>query len=282
MQPAKPIMISVSMKGNIGVNYYMLLSDEVLADATAYMQFTLADGEIRKVPVSEGVKRVYDSETYYVFTCNVDAKEMTDDIICQFFYDGGSTQEYHSSVQTYANHILSSDYDEASKNLIKAMVNYGAASQLHFGYNTDKLANAELETPDYSGVTIQGFNAVSGQGTDLAKFYSASLILKSETTLRFFFTAPITAIYNGQELEVKERSGLYYVDVVGISAKDLDENVTITINDGTNTADVTFNPMTYCQTVQNDTTGTFDQGMKDLVSALYLYNQAANVYFKEN
>lgn len=70
-------------------------------------------------------------------------------------------------------------------------------------------------------------------------------------------------------------------DVIGISAKALDENVTVTVNDGTNTAEVSFNPMSYGQGVLNDTTGTFGQDMKDLVAALYLYNQAANVYFKE-
>jgi hypothetical protein len=163
-----------------------------------------------------------------------------------------------------------------------AMLNYGAACQRHFGYNTDDLANTGVtETPDYSNVTIEGFNAVAGQGTENARFYSASLLLKSETTLRFFFTGKVTATYNGQTLEVKERSGLYYVDVVGIAAKDLDEDVTITINDGSNTAEVSFNPMSYCQSVLNDTTGAFDQKAKDVVAALYLYNQAANVYFKE-
>lgn len=282
MQPALLRMVSISLKGNIALNYYMLLSDEVLSDSTAYMQFTMADGEIIQIPVSEGVKYEYEGETYYVFSCAVDAKEMTDDVISQFIYAEGSTTEHTYSVQTYAKHILETSTNEKIKVLITAMLNYGAASQTHFGYNTDDLANAELAAPDYSNVTISGFNATPGQGTELAKFYSASLILKSETTLRFFFTAPITATYNGQELEVKQRSGLYYVDVVGISAKDLDEDVTITINDGTNTAEVSFNPMAYCQAVQNDTTGAFDQEMKDLVAALYLYNQAANVYFKES
>ena len=286
MQPAKLVMTSVSLKGNIGINYYMLLSNEVLADSTAYMQFILADGEVIKIPVSEGVKMVHDGETYYVYTCDVDAKEMTDDIISQFFYDGGVSREHTYNVQTYARHILENYDDEATKNLITSMLNYGSASQIHFGYNTDNLANSELEIPDYSGVTISGFNAASGQGTELAKFYSASLILKSETTLRFFFqvdsSTAFTATYNGQALEVRQRSGLYYIDVVGIAAKDLDENVTVTINDGTNTAEVSFNPMSYCQGVQNDTTGAFDQEMKDLVAALYLYNQAANTYFKEN
>ncbi len=283
MQPAKLRMASISLKGNIAINYYMLLSDEVLADETAYMQFTMLDGEILRIPVSQGVEITQDGETYYVFSCAVDAKEMTDDVICQFFYNGGSTDPFTYTVKAYADAVLETSNNEELKALLGAMLDYGAASQLHFGYHTERLAS---DRTDFSGVTIQGFDTVAGQGTELAKFYSASLILKSETTLRFFFqvdsSAAFTATYNGQALEVKERSGLYYVDVVGISAKDLDENVTITINDGTNTADISFSPMSYCQSVLNDTTGAFGQDMKDLVSALYLYNQAANVYFKES
>jgi hypothetical protein len=278
--------VSVSLKGNIALNYYMLLSEEVLADETAYMQFTMADGEVIKLPVSQGMEQYYQGETYYVFTCAVSAKEMTDTVLSQFFYDGGVTREHTYSVQTYAKHILTNYDDAAIKDLITSMLNYGAASQLHFGYNTDKLANADLEAPDYSNVTIDGFKPVAGQGTELAKLYSASLILKSETTLRIFFKVDaavenLTVTYQGQALEVKQRSGLSYVDVVGISAKALDEVVTVTVNDGANTAEVAFNPMSYSQGVLNDTTGAFGQDMKDLVAALYLYNKAANVYFKE-
>ena len=286
VHPAYLRQVSVSLKGNIALNYYMLLSEEVLADETAYMQFTMADGEVIKLPVSQGVEQNSQGETYYVFTCAVSAKEMTDTVLSQFFYDGGSTREHTYSVQTYAKHILTNYDDAAIKDLITSMLNYGAASQLHFGYNTDKLANADLEAPDYSNVTIDGFKPVAGQGTELAKLYSASLILKSETTLRIFFKVDaavenLTVTYQGQALEVKQRSGLSYVDVVGISAKALDEVVTVTVNDGANTAEVAFNPMSYSQGVLNDTTGAFGQDMKDLVAALYLYNKAANVYFKE-
>ena len=287
MQPAKICFATASLEGNIAINFYTLLSDEVIADPdNAYMQFTMANGPVIKVLVSEAVYGELNGETYYMFTCSVNAKEMADDVICQFFYEGGSTAEITYNVKEYGNYIINNNDDASAKAMAQAMLNYGAASQLHFGHNTENLANAELGTPDYSNVTIEGYNAEVGQGTELAKLYSASLILKSETTLRFFFKVDssvenFTVMLNGEALEVNVRSGLHYVDVVGIAAKDLDKAVTLTINDGTTTADVSFNPMSYCQGVLNDTTGAFDAEMKDLVAALYLYNQAAKEYFKE-
>ena len=279
MAPAQLIKTSASLEGNIAVNYFMLLSEEIKADENAYMQFCIADGDPIQVPISE--HKVIGE--YYVFTCEVAAKEMTDMITSQFFYSGGSTEEHPYNVKIYGEHILNNPgYDNAkTKNLITSMLNYGAASQAYFEYNTDDLANTGVTTaPDYSNVTIEGFDAVRGQGTENVKLCSASLILNSETTLRLFFNGNITATYQGEPLEVKQRSGLYYVDIVDIAAKDLDELVTVTITDNTNaTKDVSFNPLSYCKLVLNDSTGTFDREMKDLAAALYLYNQAANEYF---
>lgn len=279
MQPAKLATVSISLKGNIAINYYVLLSDKVLADPTAYMQFTMANGQVIQVPVSQGEKKTMSGETYYVFSCAVNAKEMTDQVTGQFFYKGGSTKEHQYSIKAYADLILNTSRDAKLKVLIEAMLNYGAASQLYFGYNTDKLANSGLETPDYSAVSIQGFTVPSNQGTELVKFQSASLILKSETTLRFFFNGKFTATYKGQNLEVVKQGSWYYVDVVGISAKDLGSNVTITISDGTNTTDIVCNPMVYCAAVLKNNTGAFNQELKNTVAALYLYYQAAAAYF---
>ena len=287
LEPAVLHMASLLPKGSIGIQYYMLLSDEVLADETAYMQFTMADGTVSQIPVSQGVEKTYNGKTYYVFTCAVDAKEMTDDVLCQFFYDGGATEEKAYNVKAYADYILANSTDAELKALVTTMLHYGAASQTQFGYNTDSLANAGLTAADVSGVSFDDFAGVPGQGTDLATLYGATLILKSETTLRFFFQVDesvesFSASYNGQALEIKQRGSLYYADVVGISAKDLDEDVILTISDGTNTANVSYNPMAYCAAVYGDDTGTYSQEMKDLVAALFLYNQAANVYLEEN
>ena len=44
---------SLSLNGNIGVNFYMELDDGVLADSGAYLLFTYANGTTKKVLVQE-------------------------------------------------------------------------------------------------------------------------------------------------------------------------------------------------------------------------------------
>ena len=276
MQDVYLAFTTASLEGNIAVNYFLLLSDAVLADENAYMQFTMADGEIIKIPVSQS--KLIDG--YDVFTCEVAAKEMTDIITSQFYYGGQPVLEHQYNVRAYAKHILKNSDNESAKNLMKAMVNYGAASQAYFGYHTDDLANTEVtEDPDYSNASISGFPVKRGQGTDLVKFRTASLILNSETTLRLFFSGKPTVTYNGKNLPIMQRGSYYYVDIVDISAKDLDEAVAVTVNDGTTDVIIEFSPMAYCQSVLEDTSGSFSTEMKNLAYALYLYNQAANAYF---
>lgn len=285
LAPVQLMKTSASLEGNISVNYFMLLSEEVINDESAYIQFTVAGRDPIKVPVSQS--QVIDG--YHVFSCEVNAKEMTDIISMQFFYGGiaAFAEPHPYNVRTYAKHIMKNYDDEKTRNLMEAMVNYGAASQKYFGYDADNLANsikdengnALITPPDYDNVKIENFNVIRGQGTEKVKFYSASLILNSETTLRLFFNGPVSVTLQGEELEVKQRGSLYYADVVGISAKDLDEDVTVTINDGAEDANIRFNPMVYCQSIQDDTTGSYSTEMKNLACALYLYNKAANEYF---
>ncbi len=262
----------------------MDLEDDLAQDETAYMLFTLEDGEQIKVPATEGIKTLYQKNYYYVFSCPMTAKEMADIITCQFFYGEGETKAYTYSVKTYADNILASNAKESLRNLLYAMLNYGAASQIHFEYHTDRLANEGLEVPDYSAVSIDGFPINKDQGTALVRYAGASLLLTSETTLRIFFKVDasvesFTASYNGKILPLRQRSGLYYADIPNISAKDLDEYYTLVIHDGTETAEVSYAPMSYCASILANVNNLYDSELQDCVAAMYLYNQAANLYF---
>jgi hypothetical protein len=172
---------SISLTGNIAINYYLTLDESLLEDAGAYMVFTMADGNVIRVPVSQGVPKTVSGKTYYGFTCEVAAKEMTDVVKSQFVYTGGSSKEYSHTVKGYAEYLLENSNNADLKALVTAMLNYGAAAQMQFGYHTDRLANAGIDgaVSDYD-LTLSGYTSVSGQGTDCVKLYSASLILKSE------------------------------------------------------------------------------------------------------
>ena len=283
---------SISLNGNIAVNFYMSLSDKVVADSDAYMLFK-QEGKVDengneitvKVPMAKCVQKQVRGRTSYVFTYEVAAKEMTDTITAQFFYGDTCTEEYTYSVKTYADNQRTNMADnDALMKLLDAMLNYGAASQLHFGYNIHRLANEGMEPVDYSGLSITGYDLPTEYGTDLVTFVGASLILKSETTLRFFFivkdgTENFTISYNGTPLEIKSSSGLHYVDVEDISAQNLDLTYSVTVNDGVQEGTIPYSPLTYCQSVRSkDTTA---EALANLCGALYLYNSAANSFFDE-
>ena len=276
---------TISLKGNIAINYYMDLSDEVAADESAYMLFTMENGEQIKVPASEGEYSLYQKAYYYSFSCAVSAKEMTDTVICQFFWAGGQTEAYTYSVKTYADRILASNSSAKLRTLIYAMLNYGAASQIHFEYHTERLANAGQEVPDYTQITVEGFPVNTKQGTTLATYAGASLLLTSQTTLRIFFTVDksvqetFTVTYKGEVLPLGIRSGKYYADIPDISAKDLDEYFTLSISDGAETAEVSYSPLSYCASIIENAKGVHDRELQDVAAAMYLYNQAANTYF---
>ncbi len=278
---------TISLKGNIAINYYMDLSDEVAADENAYMLFTMEDGEEIRVPVTQSERTLYQNAYYYVFTCAVSAKEMADTVLCQFFYEGGQTEVYSYSVKTYADRILASSSSAKLRDLIYAMLNYGAASQIHFEYHTDRLANAGLTVPDYTQVTIDGFPVNTKQGTSLATYAGASLLLTSETTLRIFFSVDssvaeeFTVTYKGKLLPLGLRSGKYYADVPDISAKNLDDYFTLVIHDGTDSAEVSYAPLSYCASIIENAKGIHDRELQDVAAAMYLYNQAANAYFPQ-
>lgn len=285
MAPVQLMNIAAGLDGKISVNYFFLLSEEVVANETAYVQFKVGNNEPVIVPVSEA--KYVESTGYYQFTYEVAAKEMTDFIYTQFYVgeDATWTKDHEYNVRKYAGNILNQHDDKNTIELMKAMVTYGAAAQAHFGYATDDLANsilAEEEKIDLSKVFIENYSVQRGQGTSKVKFYSASLILESETTLRLFFSGrPASVTHNGNELTINQRAGLYYVDIPGISAKDLDEDVTVVLSDGEITTNIVYNPMSYCQSILKAADGMYPETMKDLVRALYLYNKAANAYFGE-
>ncbi len=279
---------SISLEGDIAVNFYMELSDFVIAHKeTAYMRFAVPGEngatEQKEYVRDAKIKEVGD-KTYYAFKCRVAAKEMTSDIQAQLI-DGTQTGKvYTYSVKQYADYLLSNasvnpDYEKAVP-LVKKMLNYGAYAQLYFDRNADNLANKDLPDADKALGNVK----VNAPQTDVSlpkgvSFEGSTLSLKSETTLSLYFTSNATLSFSAGDKTVETAtSGNYQIARIrGIAASELKDSFTLTVTAGEETGRATYSPMNYCGKILND--GTDNEALSNVTKALVLYAQAANEYF---
>lgn len=277
---------SISLAGDIGINFYAQFSDDIIADEGAYMAFTIA-GKTHTVPLSQATLE----NGSYRFSCAVNAKQMTDVVTAQMYTSAGpvgsaktySVKEYADRLFAYIESTGTTAFDSVVP-LVKAMLNYGAYSQICFGYNTDDLANADLAAADKTlpdSIDVSAFaHSISGSEEGI-QVYSASLLLESETTARFYFRLTgsktideYTFIVDGQTVTpTPSGDGIYYVDKTNISAKDLDTAYVASVGG----LSVTYYGLSYVRSMLSWSGST--EALINIAKSLYVYNQAANTYF---
>ncbi len=271
---------SIGLGGNISVQYYMVLDEDVAADETAKMIFTVPDTGSTydiEIPVSEAVK----SGKFHIFECEVAAKEICSDIFCQVVTDTRESDVFRYSVKEYAEVILANPESfEKEIPLVKALLNYGGYAQVAFDYNLTDLANTSaniteedklLQSVDFSDYEF------SIDGTEEGvTYYGSAISLKSETAIKHYFffedeeNLP-TVTVNGKEVTPVKNGGYYEVKVSDIPAHKLHEMYEVKVGDLT----LNYGVFSYCYTASSKTT---NQKLIDVANALYAYNQAAVEY----
>ena len=319
---AKLAGYSLSLTGNIGVNFYMELSDDVVNDESVYMNFTLPNGTTSKVYVNgnheDGSTATTDTTvkngvTYYVFTCEVAAKEMTSDIQAQMIGNNGEKKgTVHTyTVKEYADYILShmsaeeSDINKATIQLVKGMLNYGGAAQKYFGYKTDKLASDGLTLTgavfnDTSIINIITNDANKASVTyDNAKvtFKSAYLSLNSTTDLcvsvqfaddvtvkedMFAIRCNTDQISKDQyEVTKVNEENCYKITLHGVKASQLNEKYAFCVElSDTEYAELAYGTNSYAYTVMSSACDNINniESLREVVKALYAYGSCAQEY----
>ena len=235
-----------------------------------------------KAPVADG-----EGKGTYEIVVSLSAAQMTSRITLNF-KQGGEDVQISSSVREYADRILEGEYSDSTKTLVRAMLNYGAATQMYFYHNPYDLATKGLDMTDMEEVAVPDQNYATilhaPEGVDGITFHGASLVLKSQTTLRCYFKLDagknISAYdFEGKQVQSITSNGevLYYVDITDIAPQQLDAAYTVYIN---GQAFVSYNPMAYIQRVYHkDTTADL---LKKLMKALYGYYEAAIAYVYED
>lgn len=295
---AKLAGYSLSLTGNIGVNFYMELSNKIIADKDAYMQFTLPNGTITKVLVSEAQTNttINAEKTYYRFPCEVASYEMTQDIKAQMFDGNGKCgKEYTYTVRDYAQYLIDHvDLYQDAYPFAVAMLNYGACSQKYFNKAVDELANKylndnELEILDRFEGYIDNFVANKAENKVLGQFAGLSMVLKSETTLNIFYepkegidVSKLNFIVNGKEITPVKRGQYYILSLENIKANELGNSKKFTVTDGTNTLSGDYCAMMYCYQVLQAQEGTYEDALVTLVKAFSNYAYTAQSICQSN
>ena len=273
---------SVTMGGDIGVNFYYELTGDIAADANTRVVFTLADGTVKTVPIAEAQVSSYAGSTCYVFSIHLAAKRMTDVIKAQLATSSGTFAENSYSVEQYAKAVLDAHTgDEYAENVAKSLLNYGAAAQDYFGYKTDDPANADLSATDRIVAEPTRFNVLKeAVGTVNGLTYAGNTMVFDYTiTVRIYFTATqsidrYTFTSGGKTLTPVEAGEYYYVEITDIAVSDLNVMQTVTATSGDQTMTVNYSAHAYIHDLMSDA----DANVRALVKSLYAYGEAAELY----
>ncbi len=315
---------TLSFEDEILVNFYYAVSDTtnvlehgmlVFYQDPGTPDFSIAD-KVYNEPVYDSAKA-----RYMATTDGIAAKEMGDTryyVAYAKLTDGtyAYSKAYDYSPKKYAMNLLpKASTSDKQKALCVAMLNYGAAAQTYFGYNTDNLMNAEL-TAEQKALNIAYDetlfkNSVAADPAKIGSFAatatgfskkSATVSFEGAFSINYYFT-PSAAVSGDMTLYiwtpeayaaaatltaenatvvpmVAGTDGRYFGQVEGIAAKSLDETYYVA---GVYTD---ANGNTYCTGVIAYSLSKYcinnakpGKDMQELASATAMYGYYAMLYF---
>lgn len=217
-----------------------------------------------------------------------------------------ATETIEYSVMTYAYNMLEKSADEAFKTLLVDMLNYGAAAQLYFEYDTENLVNANLTEAQKELATDGSFTpeSISRVVTDLdsetASIIGQSVVFNSNVELKYYVRLASGADASGYSLKLTyttvggvnkeieiggedfvyiEAYDAYGVKYTGIAAPDMSCEILATVysSDTTVSDTVAYSIESY---VANMLEKSEDEVFKALITELYKYSVSSKTYFE--
>ena len=265
---------SVTLGSALIVNF----TAEVTDTENAVMTFQV-DDTTQTVPMS---KAQHVEGNLYTFPCVIAPAQMANTIEATLS-DSGNTETLNTSVRDYAVRLLANkQWDKlAANDMMVATLNYGAATQNYFEYNTENPANAGYVKAATAQIPNENAAAQVSGSVDGITFYGASLLLESRIVLRFYFDVSGNigdyTFSTGKNPVYKD--GHYYVEVPNINPQDYNTDITVTVTDKQGSQmSVTYSPMDYIIRMYNRTTNA---NMKAMLQELYQYHLTAVNYLAD-
>ena len=278
--------VSLDLKGKVGVRFYFDLSQDLADDEGAYVKLSIDGNEISK-PVC---KATIDNDKY-VFECDLGVRELSSPIKL-YVYDGKGNHVaiansnvadkygYTYSANTYIEDAMKSE-DSGLSEMMSALIVYGNYANSYFS-NT---AAPQGGVADVSAESLKKYEKCVDSTAEGIRYLGSSLILNSDTALRHYFSLndgysidDYKFVVDGKELKPICSEGVYYINILGISAKDLGNTYELTVTEKSGKKLVLkYGALSYCYEVIKNNNG--NQNLSNLIKALYQYSCAAQNYF---
>ena len=223
------------------------------------------------------------NETDYIYTANqlsvcedgsydlyfpLAAAQMTDEIVVKFVTGETVVEGGSYTVEGYAKTVLQDADKSQYHNIVKAMLNYGYAAQVYFGYKDEPPVVEEMDTET---VPETADEMIVEDGSDQISFYGASLVYRDKIAVRFYFTGNAEGMTfetdQGDTYTAELVNGLWCVEIDNIMPYALDQQILLYADD----LYVLYSPMNYM--VRMNQKG--DAKLQNLMQALYNYYRMA-------
>ena len=226
----------------IGLKIYAYIGDEALENQNNKAIFTVAD-KTEEILFSEATV----TDGLYEFEIKLTSIQMAEQVALSFEVDGAVITTYTTSIKDYAETLIEDENQtEKTRELAKALLNYGAAAQEYFvGRNgnpetlADYLANAGLSEADktvkqYTADELVDYTFTATGETPKVRYNGASFIFSSKTYMKIYFTAPeeATVTVDGIAYAKVQSGNEYYVIVTVPSPAKASVGFNIVITDG--------------------------------------------------
>jgi len=291
---------SVSLKENIGVNMYASFSDDILEDDGAKVRFTYADNSYIEVPLSNYMSTTYNNENVKKITFDTVPAKLTEKIkVSVIKSDNTQTNMFSFSTSDYLYALINStdkSIDANQKNIAKALLNYGAYSQIYFGVDTADLANKKLTDNTVEKIDSDTvIKSIQGQENGLFsnkdfEYIGSSLVCDSSTDLKLYFVnksrLTMKQIENQYDISVVNKNthgfdvgtdgNILWIKVKDLRPNELEEMYSVRILSDDGSVIVEISPSVYIKKALLSE----DVKLENLSKAMWMYGQAVKDYGK--
>ena len=275
---------SLNLQDEILVNFYYIGVDADQA-ADSSVKFTFQGTE---TTVTGGTTTTVGGRPTIVYTFATAAKKMTEPITAELTIAGEVVDTHEYTVKQYCDDQLTkADIDAGLKKLLEATLNYGGYSQTYFSYNTGKMANAgidstlaPLSSADIDAPAFDKAAVTTGVKAADLTYEGATLALEANTILKLYFkpsgitqdaALKVPVKVNGEDAKLVKNGKYVCLIITGIKPKYLGQAYEITVGDYS----FSYGPLNYIKTQLDGT----DANLKNVLTAMYYYYQAAKEYF---